>query len=225
MKNLLLILLLANILYFVWGMLTGETSRPGIAIVEESDLGPPIAVITGRDSEAVASVGAMLGSGGPSAMEAIVGRTCVTVGPFSNEEDADSAVMAYSSESMRTNLRSTTGKVFLGHWVQIRNIADAATASYMIEKLAAGGLTDAYAVQTEEDGLTISLGLFGSIERAERIELQAKSLNLPAEVSPGTRNGTVYFVDLELPPGKGAGAIVEKYGEDRVLLRAAATCP
>ena len=113
----------------------------------------------------------------------------------------------------------------MGHWVQLRDLADATTANYMLEKLAAGGLSDAYLVQTEDDGLKISLSLFGDAGRAEKIELQARSLNLPAEVSPRTRDGTVYFVDIGLPPGRGAGAIVEKYGEDRVLLRDAATCP
>jgi len=225
MKNLLLILLLANILYFVWGMFVEETSQPGIAVVEESDLGPPLAVTAARDSETVASVGAILGSGEPSALEAIVGRSCVTIGPIRVISDADSAVLTYTNEGMRTQLRSATGQIFVGHWVQIRDIADAATANYMLEKLAAGGLSDAYLVQTEDDGLKISLGLFGDAGRAERIELQAKSLNLPAEVSPRTRDGTVYFVDIELPPGRGAVAIVEKYGEDRVSMRAAATCP
>ena len=37
--------------------------------------------------------------------------------------------------------------------------------------------------------------------------------------------GTVYFVDIALPPGRGAGAIIEQYGEDKVKLREGATCP
>ena len=65
----------------------------------------------------------------------------------------------------------------------------------------------------------------GDVERAERIELQARSMDLPADISPRTREGTLFFVDIGLPPGKGAGAIVEKYGEDMVALRDAATCP
>ena len=40
-----------------------------------------------------------------------------------------------------------------------------------------------------------------------------------------TREDTVFFVDIGLSPGKGAGNMIEKYGEDRVLLRGAATCP
>jgi len=88
-----------------------------------------------------------------------------------------------------------------------------------------GGLVDAYEVTDDDGSLGISLGLFGEVEGAEKVELQAKSLGLPAAISPMTREGTVYFVDVALPPGKGASAIVDRYGEDRVFLRDAATCP
>ena len=43
MRNLLLLLLLANILYFVWGTFVGNNSEPGVAIVTEAELGPPYA--------------------------------------------------------------------------------------------------------------------------------------------------------------------------------------
>jgi hypothetical protein len=122
-------------------------------------------------------------------------------------------------------MRSEQGQIFVGHWVQIRNVPDEATAKEMLDKLIAGGLNDAYLVRTEDEGLKISLGLFGDIEGAEKIELQARSLDLPADISPRMREGTVFFVDIGLPPGKGAGAIVEKYGEDLVAMRDAATCP
>ena len=71
----------------------------------------------------------------------------------------------------------------------------------------------------------ISLGLFSDIERAERIELQANSLDLPATITPRMQDAMIYYVDVGLPPGRGAGAMIEQYGEDRVLLRSEATCP
>jgi len=225
MKNILLALLLANILYFMWGLFNEEDSPPGVELVEESDLGPPLEVTTGRDSNSVASVGAVLGSGEPSALEAVVGRSCVTIGPFKENADADSASLEYANEGMNVVLRSTRGEIFVGHWVQIRNVANDTEADEILAKLSQGGLSDAYLVRTDDEGLKISLGLFGNIERAEKIELQARSLDLPAEISPRTREGDVFFVDIGLPPGKGAGAIIEKYGQERVLLRDAATCP
>ena len=225
MKNLLLLLLLANILYFMWGMFTEKPSQPGVAVVDASDLGPPLEVRTGRDSEAIASVGAVLGSGEPSDLEAVVGRSCVTIGPFKVKTDAESAGLEYSQEGMNSSVRSTRGQIFVGHWVQIRNVESEAEANRMLATLTEGGLTDAYLVRTEDEGLKISLGLFGDLERAERIELQARSLDLPADIKPRTADRTIYYVDIGLPPGRGAGAIVEKYGEDKVLLREAATCP
>ncbi len=225
MKNLLLLLILANILYLLWGMFATEEPQPGVAVVEEADLGPPLDVTIDQDSDVIASVGALLGAGDPSDLEAVVGRSCVTIGPFKVNDDADTAVLEYTNQGMNAVVRPEQGQIFVGHWVQIRAVSDEAAAAAMLDKLKAGGLSDAYLVRTDDEGLKISLGLFGDVERAEKVELQARSMDLPADISPRTREGTVFFVDIGLPPGKGAGAIVEKYGEDRVALRDGATCP
>lgn len=225
MKNILLMLLLANILYWVWGLTVEEESQPGVDVVAESDLGPPLNVTTGRDRDTVASVGAVLGSGKPSALEAVIGRSCATIGPFSDSTDAESVVLEYANEGMRTAMRSAQGEIFVGHWVQIRNVGGYEEANTALEQLSASGLGEAYIVSTEDEGLKISVGVFSDIERAEKAELQARSLDLPAEISQRTRKGEVFFVDIGLPHGKGAGAMIERYGQDRVLLRSAATCP
>ncbi len=225
MKNLLLILLLANILYFVWVMFADNGSEPGIAIVSEADLGPPLDVTANRDAEAAASVGAVLGSGEPSDLAALVGRACVTLGPFRSSEDADRANTEYAGEGMRTALRSGQGQIFVGHSVQVQDVPTRTEGRDMLGRLHEGGLSDAFLVGNEEDGLSISLGIFGNQSNAERVELQAKSIGFDVSVSPMTRDAPVFFVDIGLPPGKGAGAIVDKYGEERVLLREAATCP
>jgi hypothetical protein len=223
MKNLLLLLLLANILYFVWGMVAEDPIRPGVSIINESDLGPPLAVSQRFGTSA--SVGAALGSGDPSDLAAVTGRSCVSIGPFQATADAETARTQYTGEGMRTSLRSSQGLIFVGHWVQIRDIADRQSGNAILKKLADGGLTDAYLVDSDDEGLKISLGLFGESDRAEKIELQAKSLDLPAEITERTREGAIFYVDIGLPPGRGAGAIIEKYGEDKVLLREKATCP
>jgi hypothetical protein len=224
MRNLLLLLLLANILYFVWGLVMEKPPETGVAIVSESELGPPLTV--GDAPQAATSVGAMLAEGGEATdFSAVVGRSCVSIGPFTESNDAERVLADYRGEGMRATLRTTDGQVFVGHWVQIRDIANRTTADAMLVQLIEGGLEDAYLVPTEDEGLKISLGLFGDISRAERVELQAESLDMDADISPRMRDATVYFVDIALPPGRGAGAIVERYGEDKVLLRGAATCP
>ena len=225
MKNILLALLLANILYFIWGMFFGDSEVPGVVVIEESELGPPLSVAQQPRAEVIESVGAVLGSGEPSDLVAIVGRSCVTIGPFRDDNDADAAETRYADEGMRVSQRSATGDIFIGHWVQIKNVASRDESNRMLAALQAGGLADAYEVETEDEGRKISLGLFGNLESAEKIELQAISLGFNADISPRVREGTIYFVDIGLPPGKGAGEIIERYGEDTVMLRDAATCP
>ncbi len=225
MKNLLLLLILANILYFMWGTFVAEEPEPGVAVVEESALGPALAVTTRREDDTVGSVGAVLGSGEPSDLAAVVGRSCVSIGPFRESADADEAVTQYQSEGMRVAMRSAQGQVFVGHSVQVQSVGSRQQGNDIIRKLNEGGLGDAFIVGNEQDGYAISLGIFGNQENAEKIELQAESIGFEVDISPMTRNAQVYFVDIGLPPGKGAGAIVEKHGEEKVLLRDAATCP
>ena len=225
MRNLLMLLVLANVLYYLWGRFVEAPEETGVVVVSESELGPPLNVSKSNVAEAATSVGAVLGSGKPSDLAAVVGRSCVSVGPFKTSSDASGAAADFEGQGMRTSVRSTQGQIFVGHWVQIREISDRATGNAMLEKLREGGIGDAYLVSTEDEGLKISLGLFGERQGAERVELQAKSLDLPADISPRMSDAMVYFVDVGLPPGKGAGAMIEQYGEEKVLLRDKATCP
>jgi hypothetical protein len=219
-----MLLVLANVLYFLWDRFVAQPDESGVAIVDESDLGPPLAISKNTVAEAATSVGAVLGSGQPSDLAAVVGRSCVSIF-FKTNSEADSAIAALESEGMRASLRSTQGQVFVGNWVQIRNIPDLKAGAGMIDKLKRGGIADAYLMDDENGKYKISLGLFGEMSRAEKVELQAKSLNLPADITPRMREATVYYVDIGLPPGRGAGAIIENYGEERVFLREKATCP
>jgi hypothetical protein len=217
--------LLANIRYFLWSRFVEEPPETGVVTVRESELGPSLAISKVAVAEAATSIGAVLGSGRPSDLAAVVGRSCVSIGPFKTNTEADGALADYLNEGMRATVRTTQGQIFVGYWVQIRNIPDRDSGNAMLETLKAGGLAEAYLAPAEAGGFDISLGLFGDVGRAERIELQAKSLQLPAQITPRTREDTVFFVDIALPPGKGAGAMIEKYGEERVFLRDAATCP
>lgn len=225
MRNLLLALLLANILYFLYAQFVEPPPETGIVVVRENDLGPPLELADAVVPEAADSEGAEPGAGRSSALAAAVGQSCATVGPFRESGDADLALEDVLGDGMSGRVRSADGEVFIGHWVQIRDISDRAAGNAMIDKLKEGGLGDAYLVQTQDEGIKISLGLFGEVARAERVELQAKSLGLPAEIAPRMGDATLYFVDVALPPGRGAGAIVDKYGEGLVLLRSEATCP
>jgi hypothetical protein len=224
-RYLLLLLVLANVFYFLWGWMSRDQREPGVAVLDESELGPPLSMAQKPTPGEGGSVGAVLGEGATSELVAVVGRSCVSVGPFAERNEAEAAQARYAAGNMTARVRSTFGDVFVGHWVQVRDVPDLETSRQMITTLHEGGLTDAYPIETDDEGRKISLGVFGNRERAERVAADARALGLDAEITQRTTQGTVYWTDLALPPGRGATEIVELYGEERVLLRNEATCP
>ena len=137
MRNLLLLLLLANVLYYFYGLYNPPTEQNGVAIVSENDLGPPLQLadataperVEGADPEAVTSR--------PTELEVQTGRSCVSIGPFREQEEAQGALADFEEAGLRGALRTTEGEVFVGHWVQIRGIPDRATANSMLTSLKA----------------------------------------------------------------------------------------
>jgi hypothetical protein len=109
--------------------------------------------------------------------------------------------------------------------VQVRNIPDREAGNATVAALREGGIPEAYLVTTDDEGLKISLGVFGNRDGAERVQALAQSLGYPAEITPRTADGVYYFVDVALPPGRGAGAMIERYGEEKVRMREVSSCP
>ncbi len=222
MKNLLLLLLLANILYFMWSRYVEEPPVTGVVVVRESDLGPPLPETA--VAEAATSVGAVLGSGRRSDLE-FLGRSCVSIGPL-DETAAQESLALYRGEGMQAQVRRMQGEVSIRYRVRIptANVPDRATGEAMVGKLKAGGV-DAYMEAPNDETRWISLGLFSEKSGAEKTELQARSLDLPVEVTQLISETGDYFVDVRLPPGKGAGAIIDRYGAELVFLSGEARCP
>ncbi len=259
MRNLILILVLANVLYFLWGYFQGDKELPpGVAILDEVDLGPPLerpqpvvdepveeesiveeseplmvadeAVgeesVEEDDAPEEATVDAEPAEEeGEKELSVALGRSCVTLGPFRTSDLADDAQSEFSSRGMQTDQRMEQGQIFVGHWVQIRGLADRDAGNEAVAALRDGGIPEAYLVTTDDEGLKISLGVFGNRDGAERVEALARSLGFPAEITARTAEGMYYFVDVALPPGQGAGAMVDRYGEELVRMREVSSCP
>lgn len=222
MRNLLLLLLLANILYFIWGIAREEPPGQGVEILDASEIGPPLELANGRSLMRLASAGETPAS---DTLPVIVGNSCVSIGPFTNGPEAERVLADYRNAGMLGTVRSTQGELFVGHWVQIMDVPDRTIGNAMLKRLVGAGMRDAYLIPTDDEGLKISLGLFDDREGAERIELRAEALNLPAVITPRMREAMVFFVDIELPSGQGATAMIERFGEEKVLLRERASCP
>lgn len=221
MKNLLMILVLANVLYFMWERFGLHPEEVGIAILDERRLGPRLAISSASIAESGAR--AVLDSATTSDLAAVVGRSCISI-TFRDNAEAGSAVNDYVDTGMQASVRSAPGKVFIGNWVHVTDIPTREQADEILETLQAGGISDVFLMSTDA-GFRISLGLFGEESGAERTELQARSLGIEVDIVPEVKDEILYYVDIALPPDRGAGAMIEQYGEDRVLLRDMATCP
>lgn len=237
MRNLVLLLLLANIIFFAWNQWVAEPPTDNATHFRETDLGPTLEVAPDAESS-VAGESSRTGRPAPTtpptdageqpprqSVAAIVGRPCVSFGPFDSNDAGEDAVDRLEALGNSAALRAATGELFLGHWVQIRNIPTGAETQRQLRVLKDAGVQDAYPVPEEDGERTISLGLFSELARAERLELQAKSLNLDAEIVPHTREATVFWADTRLAPGQDVRALEEIFGEGTALVGNRAQCP
>lgn len=68
-----MLLVLANVLYFMWDRFVAQEIPAGVSVVDESQLGPPLAIAKAATVEAATSVGAVPGSGQSSDLAEVVG--------------------------------------------------------------------------------------------------------------------------------------------------------
>ncbi len=192
MRNLVLALLFANLLYFFWNRWVGEAPPvdPGIDIVDPGELAP----------RAELAPAPAVGAAEP------VLPACISFGQFDEREAADARLEELTGEGYSAAIRSATGEVFIGHWVQVVDIEGRAAANALVARLTEGGMEEAYVVGDDAEGYTISLGLFSELERAERVELQAKAIGIDAVVGDRTREAEVFWVDVTSPDAALAAA-------------------
>lgn len=224
MKNLLMLLVLVNVFYYLWGRYIADPIETGVVIVDISQLASDLKLSQPVDEGGSLSR-TVVSNESSSNSKSNIGRSCASLGPFKTSSEANMLVTEYVSRGTQVRVREVNLPIFIGHWVQIRDIVDEQTGNQIVVKLRDGGIREAYLVTTEEQGLKISLGLFEERSRAEKLKADASSMQYVADISPRMRDELVYFIDIELSLSETASALVQKYGEDIVLLRAQATCP
>ncbi|MEO0576081.1 MAG: SPOR domain-containing protein [Pseudomonadota bacterium] len=229
MRNLFFMLALANVLFFGWQYAVRDRTEPGVEVVPQSSLKDNVALVQTADETASAEEDiATLDTEPappPKALAAAVGPRCLTVGPFTKVGEANAAMATLQDNGTTVSQRATQGTELVGHWVYVDNIPTRQAARALVDKLRAGGIKDAslYAGKRGED--LISLGIFRSLSGAERIELQAESMGIEANMTKKNRDTTVFYLDVRLSEGEDSGDFADSYGEERVFLGAAATCP
>jgi cell division septation protein DedD len=206
-RNLALLLLLANVLFWAW--------QRWVVPPEAADA---LALQASRTPELVLLNRAPGAVGGPGI------EICLRVGPFESAGDAGSGAAELRGRGLRVAVEAESVEVWLGHWVQIPEMARRSDATDAREALAAAGLADAYVVRTDS-GFKISLGVFRDKTRADRVADMAQGAGFSAITTDRTRDGEAFWL-LVGPTAEGSLDLagLESSGE-RILRSESVACP
>ena len=182
MRNVFLLLLVSNAVFFGWSQwidrprdaAAASTSRPAVPALELTQLPSP-----------------------PPASAASPTR-CRSIGPF-----ADAAAAAGTAESLRSHgwqprARSFETTVPDGYWVYVEDLKDAAARRKVIATLSAAGMRDAAAMDEAE---RVSVGVFSDQRHAVHRAEQVQELGFKPTLSVHQHSVSTAWLDVELKPG------------------------
>ncbi len=185
MKNILLGLLLANVLLLAWHRWIAPEE---IEAIDTRTTVPTLILMSGRQGPREAP--ALLQD---AALE--TARQCLRVGPLVDSEQANAVAHQLAGAGYSVSQTSREGRAWVGHWVQVENLASRELAARVLRTLTEGGLSDAYIVESDQVR-KVSLGVFRDRERAERTAARAIALGVEATISDRFRPATEYWLEV-----------------------------
>ncbi len=244
LKGIVAALVLANVAYFLWSSGIAKTPDPGMAgagtlqLASEKPASEPgaggTAVETPADGGAgpavpASSAGAAVAETAPPesapAPDAEAApllsnvKRCVSVGPFRDVSEAARAAGMLRTGGYDPRQRVADGEVWAGVWVYLPLPAAKPAADQILDKLKAGGIDDALEMPGPNDTSVISLGLFSEPKRAQARVAQAQALSLNPAVADRKRNGSVYWIDIDLKATDGMLNPADLQGEAGHIMR------
>jgi hypothetical protein len=147
------------------------------------------------------------------------GNNCLSLGPFNDLTDAARASTLLRENKLQPRQRAGEGVVWKGFWVTLDGVPDRTAATGIIERLRRFGVGDAYAMPGDARDITISLGLFSERQRALRRLDDVKALGLAPRIVERERNGTVYWIDVDVVPPAELPDAARLQGEGGRILR------
>jgi len=193
LKPLFLLLLLANALFFAWTQwvappraLAGHatpsaTGDSEIRLLREAPLARELSSESATDDAAAAE---------PA-------LACVSAGPFVERSAVDRASERLQQRGFASRLRQAPGETRVGLWVRIEGFATSVDAENAVPGLRWAGIEDAYVIDEENGGATISLGIFGGVAGAAEAEKIARGAGFEPVTSERTRETEVFWLDVD----------------------------
>ena len=193
LRVLFLLLLLANLLFLAWTRWV--VPPPASASLATSQVTTPLRPIRLQNELAGAVDGAA--GGAAAGVENLAAASCVSVGPFLEQVQADAASSSLQRLGFTARLRSATDEVRVGQWVRVADLPTPADATIALATLQAAGLDDAYVVTDEGPGNVVSVGVFADPRRAAEVAATVTRAGFTPQTTDRMRALDVFWLDVD----------------------------
>jgi hypothetical protein len=208
-RNLFLVLLLANLLLLSW--------------VFWVDPEPPV-LSRAEGAKQLAMLGQASLGANSSPYPGDASSQCLFIGPVTDLKVAQQLSTSLAERDIRAEPVLRERRVWMGHWVQIPGFADRMAAEAARKSLLEAGLPDAYVM---DDGpvTIISLGVFRERGRAERVIEVARLGGFKAVMRERVRTAEEPWLVSDQVSGQQVALGELAAGVDRILRAEAGPCP
>jgi hypothetical protein len=239
MRILCLLLILVNVLYFIWSQLVDvqvnaldrparrtADAPPRIVLAKEApelaqeaaEETPPIE--PQRDAPIESPTQQMARAAESDTL------TCTSVGPFAELAEAAQAQAALRGAGFNPRQRVEQGELWVGYWVSVQNISTRADAEDAVATLKSNDIDDVYLMPGGDPSYTLSLGVFSDYQRAQRRADEVRAVGLEPKVEDRKRAGSVYWLDVDLPePGRRIDTSIFQSDPGKIMRLEMRACP
>ena len=250
MRALCLLLILANVLYFIWSQMidvqVNALDRPRLRVAE-----PPPRIVLAREAEEGAEEKELeqkeleqqspeeardhepVTTSPPQSPPQSTARathgdqfTCTSVGPFANLVEATQAQASLRGAGFQPRQRIEQGELWMGYWVSVRGLETRAAADSALQTLHENGITDVRLMAGADPTYTLSVGIFSDYQRAQLRAEQVRAVGIEPQIEDSKRAGSVYWLDVDLPePGRMIDTAIFQSDPGKIMRLEMKECP
>ena len=239
MRSLCLVLILANILYFVWSQLIDVQVNALDRVPARTAEPPPRIVLAREAQEAPEEDEPEVSETEPQSASPIESPTqstartdgtqpftCTSIGPFADLAEASQAQASLRGAGFSPRQRVEQGELWVGYWVSVQDLPTREAADQAMQALQSNDISDVYLMPGGDPGHTLSLGVFSDHQRAQRRADQARALGLDARIEDRKRAGSVYWLDVDMTePGKAIDTSLFQSDPGKIMRLEMRQCP
>jgi hypothetical protein len=126
---------------------------------------------------------------------------CLSVGPFDDQPSATRGASHLREKGLAPRQRVEKGEISKGFWVYIGGLKTDSDVAEVLRTLEQSHVDDAHLMSDTGDVHQVSVGLFSERDRADRRAESVQKLGLHPEVAERKLTATLFWMDVDLPPG------------------------